>query len=267
MAEIEYTDPARELVDTCRKLHVASSARGDEFLAATFGVNAWSKEFHEIVVAMLDRVESLKPLVGQLGLDSDAVEDANRNLAAIASAFGISSLINPWNAGTGVGAGLLGRENLQPIFMLSAQIRSHVKYAKLNDDLVNELIVETTDLLSWLENHQISEQDFIRQTIIDGVRRFQFRISKLSWLGYGYTIDSLRDVISAYVMLERAVPDLASAPNADAVLRKVMTFMGVAYKKLGLIKDVTEVGDFVLRAYGALYLVKNIPQISGLLAG
>lgn len=265
MHNIEYTDPARELVDTCRMLHVATGSRGDELLATSFGVVVWSREFYEIVMNILERIEALRTIVDGLAIDEDVKEDAKQNLDAVSRVFSISSLCNAWNSG-GLGASLVNRENLQPILMLSGQIRALMKYPKISDDLAAELLSDTTELLQWLEEHQIGEEDFIRQAIIDGIKKFQFRVSKLKWLGYGYTIESLKEVISAYIMLERAVPDLLLSPNADAALRKFKSYLSATYTKLGQAKDAVEIGEFMLvRAYAVFTIAKEIPSISGLL--
>jgi hypothetical protein len=177
-------------------------------------------------------------------------------------AFNIDGLMNGWAAH---GRVHLGAQNIQPIKMLSAMVRQKVSYPKLSNDELTELLGQIDDLTTWLEEHQTKEQDFIRQAILDGVRQFRFRLERIGWFGWGYTLESLRDVIGAYMALERGLPAQGVDPVAEAVLKKVGAFVKDFYEKTKFAKDVVDTGDFMLRAYGAVSLLAHGGSVAGLL--
>ena len=88
--------------------------------------------------------------------------------------------------------------HINPIKTLSYQIRQKVSYPKLDEDDRKELLAVVSELIEWLKEHQLKEQDFIRQAIVEGLEQFRFRLERFEWLGWGYTLGSLRDVVAAY---------------------------------------------------------------------
>ena len=149
--------------------------------------------------------------------------------------------------------------------MISPIIRSKVSYPKLDEDELNDVMDAVSEFLTWLTEHQLANQDFIRQAIIDGMRQFQFRVNKIKWTGWGYTIQSLKDVIAAYKMLEGAVPNPSTAPDAEAVLKKGAKFFVRVFETIGVAKGTVEKADFLLRAYGAIGLIQHGTTVAGLL--
>jgi hypothetical protein len=86
-------------------------------------------------------------------------------------------------------------------------------------------------------------------------------------LGWGYTLDSLREVISAYMFLDSATSDINAAPDAGAVLAKSRAVIQDIFDKTKLAKEVWDVGEFALKAYGAVALIQHGSQgIAGLLS-
>jgi hypothetical protein len=142
-----------------------------------------------------------------------------------------------------------------------------VAYRKLSEDEVAEIESEVSALVEWLNEHQLSEQDFLRQALLDGLCEFLFRVRNLRWLGWGYTLDSLRDVITAYMFLQRGELSPASAPDAEAMLQHVGATLKSVYAKVGTVKKAAETVNWLLGAYGAGTLVYNEarPFIAGLL--
>lgn len=256
------TDPARELVDLCTKLYSGVGTRGDTFLAEVFGVPAWSKEFYQIVFSIIERADYLVAIVNELPLDDDFKREAAAHVDAIKQAFGPSGLMNAWNQ---FGTRALAAENVQPIKMLAAMVRQKVSYPKLSTEEVTELLAEVDELLDWLMGHQTKEQDFIRQAILEGLHQFRFRLERVGWVGWGYTLDSLREVIGAYMALERGLPTKGADPVAEAILLKVGVLVKDFYEKTKFFKEAVETGDFMLRAYGAVSLLRQGSGISGLL--
>ncbi len=145
-------------------------------------------------------------------------------------------------------------------------IRPHQSYPKLDDAERDDLLAAVDQLLHWLNEHQLAEQDFIRQALIDGLTRFRFRLARIQWIGWGYTLESLREVIGAYFALERGTPIDGSATSAQAALKLVRDLVATVYEKTKFAKDVIETGEFMLKAYGATTLVGNaIPHVVAML--
>ena len=257
------TDPARELADVCANLAPQSEERGDNYLAKHFGVPAWSREFYQILFCITDRADFLISVVADLDLDDDFKADAVSHIAGVKEAFSINGMSNAWK---NFGAPRVGSQNAQPIKMLSALVRQKIAYPKLSDEELDELVAEVDTLAGWLTDHQIKEQDFIRQAILDGLSHFRFRLARLRWVGWGYTLESLRDVIGAYMALERGIQEASVDPVAKALLKKVGAFVKEFYEKTKFARDVTETGDFMLRAYGAVSLIAHGSHIAGLIS-
>ncbi|TPN28799.1 hypothetical protein FKO01_20590 [Mesorhizobium sp. B2-3-3] len=259
------TDPARELAEICERLsEPADRITGDAYMAKKFEVRAWSKDFYQIIFCIVERADYLLKLIDEIELDDDIRNDAKAHVEQIKLAFSKESLNNRWTK-DGQGLSHLKRENIQPIKMLSQQIRQKVSFPKLDSDEIAELLGMLSELEGWLREHQLKDQDFIRQSIIDGTIQLKFRLERVGWLGWGYTIESLREVIGAYLALERGFPDLAQAPDAEAVLKKTGAFVKKFYEKTALVKDISETADFVLRAYGATTLFLHGAGVAGLL--
>lgn len=256
------TDPARELTELCARLYVGVSTRGDQFLAEAFGVEAWSQEFLQILSTIVERIDFLIRLVDDLDLDEDLKKDAVTHIAAMKGAFGLNGLMNTWNT---TGTRALGPENAQPVKMLSSTIRQKVAYPKLSLDEMKDVLAEVDQLAAWLSEHQTKEHDFIRQAILDGLGQFRFRLERVGWFGWGYTLDSLRDVIGAYMALEHGLPPNGTDPVAEAIMKKTAAFVKNFYEKTQVLKGVVETGDFMLRAYGAASLLAQGGSVAGLL--
>lgn len=257
------TDPARELADVCSKLASGSGARGDDYLASAFDVPAWSPEFYQILFCIAERADFVISLVNELDLDEDFKEEAASHVRQVKQAFNLNAMSNAWSS---YGLKQLGPENLQPIKMLSPMIRQNISYPKLSDKELQKLLGEIEELSSWLSEHQTKEQDFIRQAILDGLLQFQFRLARVGWVGWGYTLESLREVIGAYMALERGLSPKDVDPVAKAVLKKVAAFVKTFYETTQFTKGVVETGDFMLRAYAAVSLITHGGSIAGLIS-
>ncbi len=258
------TDPARELADTLSHLSGGhSNGSGAEFLASTFGVAPWSREFYQVISTLMERLERLKIIIRELPLDDDYRAEMEGHVDDIALAFGPPGFQNAWHS---FGTSKLSAANLQPLKSLSGLVRQKVAYRKLSPDEINELIATVAELREWLDQHQLAEQDFIRQALIEGLDQLSFRLSKFQWLGWGYTLESLREVIGAYMLLERERPNPQDNPDAEAVLKKTAAVIKAVYEKLQAVKKVSDTGDWLLKAYGgATLLIQGSTVIQGLL--
>lgn len=257
------TDPARELVDICARLTINTSRSGQEVLAEAFGVEAWSTEFFQILFLISQRVDGLIQIVEVLEMDPDLRAEAVQHIRAIQYSFTPNGLQNAWSHSV---SHYISPANVGPLKMLVPQVRAAKSYPKLDGEELAEILSLVEELSSWMEERQLRENDFVRQAIIDGLDQFHFRLSRIEWVGWGYSLQALRDVIGAYLALERGTPDLAAAPDADAVLRKVASLVSSVFDKIKVTKEFVETGDFMLKAYGATtLLIQGKQGIAGLL--
>jgi hypothetical protein len=186
------TDPARELTDLFTSIGQAGNKTGADHIANIIGVAAWSADFHEVIASIITRMALVKGLVASLGMDDDIQEITLAHIDGLQTAFDGPSLSGRWDQRGGV---FLSVANIAAVRSLIPSIRAKMQYPKLSAEEVAEVIDLIDDLEGWLAEHQLVEQDFIRQIIIDGLRQFKFRLGRLHWLGWGYTVQSLRDVI------------------------------------------------------------------------
>lgn len=262
---IALTDPARELAELCGALQVTTNKSGETFLAERFEVDPWSRDFFEVIFTITERCGMLQGIVAELEIDDDFRTEMIANVQTIMTAFSAQAMRAQWKD---YGLARVGSVHVGPLKALSASVRQRVAYRKLSADELEEILQDTGALLAWLKEHQLEDEDFIRQAMIEGLERFQFRLARLSWLGWGYTLDSLREIVAAYMLLERKGIDPQDNPNAAAILKKVGGVIKSVYQKVAAAKDVAETGDWLLRVYGAGSLVYQTgrPLIAGLLS-
>lgn len=257
------TDPARELSDLIRSLNLHPNKRFDEELAQIFGVEAWSSDFYQIIFTISFRIDELLTLIDSLPLDDDHKAETKEGLRTIQRAFGPNGLQNAFQYSQ---QNFLSPTQVQPLSTLSGLVRPIRPYSKLDDAEQAELLTMVDELIGWLEEHQLSEQDFIRQALIEGLKQLQFRLKRIKWLGWGYTLQGLRDVITAYFALERGLPQDGSNPPAQAMIKFVADFVRSFFEKAGFAKETIETGDFMLKAYGTVQLlIAGQTTIAGLL--
>ncbi len=234
------TDPALEIADLCDLLNEPSNVAGDKFLAKKFGVEPWSAEFFEILFAITKRISSFPNILEAENVHSRLRNGANEHLRTIAEAFSQMAMSNPWNAYARV---RIGPSESSPIRMLSAAISTRYSYPDLTAGEHAELLKLVADLKSMLIEHQLGERDFIRQALIEGLDHFEFRVTRLKWFGWGYSVQSLREVLLAYFALERGL-DEAENPQAGAVFRHLSTGLKKIFQFTKQAKDASDAADW-----------------------
>ncbi|WP_133365034.1 hypothetical protein [Qipengyuania sediminis] len=261
---VEITDPAEEFALVCKALANSTNATGADWLASQFDVDAWSKEFYLILFAIIERGHYLIEFVEDLPSAAHISDQVRSNIEGLLQGFRLEHLSGSWQS---YGAPHLTAANVSPILVLSAIIRPHVSYPRLSDEERETLLTEVGTLTDWLEEHQLQEQDFIRQALIEGLIHFHFRLKRVRWLGYGFALESLKEVIGAYMALERSYVDDGSMPMVGALLQKVSEGLKRIYDIAGVAKETTDRADFLLKAYGAasLYAHANAGGVAGLL--
>ncbi len=257
------TDPARELSDLIRGLNLPVNESFDRGLANLFGVGPWSSNFYQIVFTISARIDELIALTDSLALDDDHKAETVDGLRTIQRAFGPNGLQNHFSHSL---QHYLSPATVAPLSTLSGLVRPLRPYPKLDDAEQAELLAMTDELLEWLRRHQLLDRDFIRQALIQGLTDVRFRVERLRWLGWGYTLQALRDVISAYFALERGMPQDGTNPPAEAIIKLVNKFVRSFFDKAGVAKEAVETGDFMLKAYGAVQLmIAGQTTIAGLI--
>lgn len=259
---MQKTDPAREFADTCAKLCAPKKEKGEQVLAELFGVEAWSTPFFDIVAALSRRGDEIVQIIETLDLDDDHRAELISDVRQIQRAFSPAGLQNVWENSVKI---YLAPQYIGPIKALSSSIRPRISYPKLSVEEIAELKAVISDLLGWLREHQLHEQDFIRQALIDGLDQFSLRLDRLEWVGWGYTLQSLQEVINAYLTLQRGFPDPAVSPSAEAMLKKAEVTLRTVLDKVDLVKKTFEAGDWVLKALGVMSIVHAPHVIAGLL--
>lgn len=257
------TDPAKELAQLCNSLTQSVDQKGDDYLAAKFNVDPWSVEFYKIIFCIIERIEEVQSISDTLEIDDDIKSNLKNNFSEIRRAFSKESLVGNWKPNGG--PHFLRRENTGPIMMLSPLMRQKVTIPLLSPDEIQELLTEVQELEAWLNEHQLVEQDFIRQAIIDGLENFRFSLEHLNWVGIGYTLKSLREVIGAYLALERGLGPEADYPDSHAVLKKIGALCQSFYDKIEAVRKAKLNADFMLELYGAGSLYLDAQTVSGFL--
>lgn len=250
----ELTDPALEFATLCRTLRPAADTKGAEHLAAMFNTDPHSHEFYQIIYTILDRANYLRLLISDIPEARHVASEINGNISGIVRAFQVSGLAGQWKT---YGTPFLQENNVGPIMGISPLVRLKVSYPSLSEEEWASILQDTKKLIGWLEGQQLVEQDFIRQALINGLQLFVFRIERIKWLGWGCALQSLKDVIAAYMALERGYVDDGSMPIVGAMLKKVGDGLRTIYAKAGVAKDAVDRADFILRAYGAASLVAH----------
>lgn len=200
----EITDPARELADVCERLvSPGASQSGAALLAERFGVEEWSTEFYQMIFHIRGRIDHLTEIVAVLDIAPELREQAIGHAKQVQKAFSPEGLDNPWSHAS---TRFISPEHVGPLKFLLLAVGGSVSYPKLGEDERNEISGMVAELLAWLGEHQIKEHDFIRQNLIEGLAQFQFRFDRFQWLGWGYALQSLREVIGAYMMLKGSPP-------------------------------------------------------------
>lgn len=257
------TDAAKELAHLCDRLRgLRQNKSGSEVLAAEFAVPAWSVDFYELIFTIVKRLETLKVLIRDLGdVDQDIREQAISHLDVIANAFTQVGLNNPWSHASNH---FISPEYVNPLRMLSSEVRRVQPLPKLSDEEQAEMVTSVDELLGWLRGIQAGDRDFIRQAMIDGLEQFRFRVERVSWVGWGYTLDSLKAVIGAHLALERGL-DPNDQPQSKAVLMKVSGVLKTIFEKVGVVKDAQEKGEWLIEGYKNISALAVGLKVAGLI--
>lgn len=189
------TDPAYELGEIAQKLCHGSSKTGEVFLAERFGVAPWSTEFVLILSCIYQRIDLVARSIQRDDVDLEFQETAQKVLTNFKGGFTSASLRNAWhNAGGGLTA---MKDSEHALKMMSSTVRQRVSYPKLTGEEVAEFLDLSSAYLEALRDAS-DEPDFVRQAIVDGVIKFRFQLEHLGWMGAGYVLESLRELMFVY---------------------------------------------------------------------
>lgn len=244
------TDPAREIADFCRGLAKKSNKNGDQHIAEIVGVEPWSYEFLEVLTAFRERTDFLLTIIDGLPLDLDQKAEFQEHVRALQRISSKDILAKRWDEAHAGGLSLTKSNHTAAVSALSASIRPRVQYPKLTDEETKAVLSQVDGLLSWLEDHQLSDHDFIRHALILGLKRFRVRLERVNWLGWDCAHEGLREVVAAYMALEREFPLPDTNPNAGAMLKKTKAVVEAIWEKAGQARDAMERVDLIVRVYG-----------------
>ena len=240
----EQTNVAIELAHICQSLAYPDERHGGEVLAERFQVAAYSPEFFEMLAIITGVTHQLEAALVSEQVHPAIAANATGHLQAIREAFSRQGLHGAWK---GIGSQSLGAAHSDPILHLSGTLRS-LDYIKPSPEELQEIIADARDLLQWLEEHEIEESDFIRLCIMDGVRRFIFRLEKIGFLGWPHAVESLKEVVGAYLALERGyIP--AEMPKTGAMMKKVTGALDLPIKILSKAREAKDNIEFVGLVY------------------
>lgn len=259
------TDPAKEIADFCDAIATGGSTKGDTHLATAFNVRPWSAEFLLILNAFVDRTELVISIIDRLDVDDDQREEMRKHARTLQGLCSMKVLGATWNSSDG---GLPLVRDSSPsraaMISLSAAIRPLVWYPLLEEQERLDVLAQVEMVIGKLDELQLSDRDFIRQALIDGLRQFHFRLSRLKWLGWGYTIAGLRDVITAYLALERDFPDANENTSAAAAMKWTQSLFQVLWKYTGYAADAQSRYDVAALAFNTARIAG--PFIAGYLS-
>lgn len=240
----EQANIAVDLAKLCERLSVKTSETGENYLATRFHVAPSSPQFYEIIAVIIGMTHTIESALDASTLHPLAVENGRSHLDAIRAGFAVNKLSGNWHP---YGVEQLGAAHRDPVLMLSGSLPS-LNYEKPSNEDVQAILADAQDLLGWLEEHEIDESDFIRLCIIDGLKRFIFRVEAIGWVGWPYAVEGLREVVGAYLALERG-HDPELHPKATALMQKVTSKLTRAFSFVGKGRDASENIDFLLSVY------------------
>lgn len=244
------TDPAKELAETLSLLASEPYMSIPDKIARGARVDIWTPEFFRILFEITKRVDLVAYKIRDLPMDEDIRQDALNSVTNIKSVFSSQQILNQSNKDI---RNAISGSNATVLKMLSMMIRERVSYPLLDHETRQEVLDECTTLRNWLSDLQSEDRDFIRQALIEGLDSFIFRLERLEWLGHGFVLDGLKEVIHAYLSIQgaRAADDRGNELQ-DAILAKTKASICRVLKAFDLAKDTSERADWALRAYGAV---------------
>lgn len=248
------TDPLRELVDLCELLRRETSDTGAVFLATQFELAPWSTGFLQIIAAIGSRFDQANELLHEVMPDPELRTEALSYLGQLRGAFTGPGLVHAWGSQFN---GSLAPINTKTLRMLSPLVGAKYQIPKLSKQEADELLAEVNEVTSWLNDLRLRDHDFLREALIEGLTGFTFRLCHLRWVGWGYTLGGLRDVIGALLALEKLDQGPAETPEIQVILQRATGLVKSVFEKASTIKEGIEITRLLVEAYGALRLVAS----------
>jgi len=246
------TDPIRELMDFAEIFTgvVKGHSESQVLLASVQSqIKIPASVFSEVISDTHNRLDVIEEIIPQLEeVDPDLRESA---LGALAK---IRNLIEfcPYVINVGDARKAMSLSSTAPLRALSPIVRTRIAYPRITREERQIAQAEIAQLISWLEEHELHDKDFIRQALLVGLRRTNLRLSWFGWFGWIGTLASLREVVAAYMSLESMATTPGTNPDAEIVLRKTRAMISVVFDKLKVAKDVADVGAYGVAAYAIL---------------
>ncbi|MBM6577136.1 hypothetical protein KCP91_12205 [Microvirga sp. SRT01] len=230
------TDPARELSEISGFFAIQSSLTADQIIQQSTGIEPWSTDFLKLILCIHERADVLTKVIPLSSLDDDLVVKALEDISSIKDAFTPKKLRIASNQASSTAAVL--KEHGRSLQYLSATVREKINYPRYTDEEVTEFI----GLVDAYLNELAASNDVplvVRHSLGDGMSLLRFRLQHVKWLGSGYALASLREIMEVY---DRAAAndDLMSNPDAEAFVRG---FGAIVARLVAVTKSATEYKD------------------------
>jgi hypothetical protein len=238
------TDPARELAEIAAKFDVGSSLRADQVITSSTGFQAWSTQFHQLVASIHERADLVGRMLPRSGLDPDLVDDALRDITEFKRGFQPSAIGQASNHSGSTAA--IMRMQGRPMQYLSIAVRQFESYPRYTQEEAIELVALIDEYLEHLSVHGDSLA-FVLSAIREGLAALRFRLANVTWVGSGYALQSLRDVM--FIHREAAADEhVMSNPDAEAFVRGFGVVIGRVLQVVKSAKDYSEASSWAFKA-------------------
>ncbi len=258
------TDLALEIATLCEKCQTNTNVDGLQALSSFFGVKIYSKELFLILHIIHERFDLLAEILDVIDYDEEMKDDWKNRLMQLRAVFSFPAIKGTWNHNPGTQNSKLTTDNIQTIKTLSMPVRALYPLRRLSVEELDELKAQTTEFLGWLEAHQLKDDDFIRANLISGVKSFLFRLEHFEWVGVSHSLKGLKEVIDAYLLLEKGEAVHGGSEDYSAMAKKTAAFAKRAYDGLSATKSVGEMATWLLAVYGTVDIA--VDKIQGLLS-
>ena len=246
MTQAGLTDPILELVATLRDLRFSVDRRGYDALSEKFGVEPGSSDFALIISLILKRMEHVSDLIMAIDEVDDVVKE--RQVTCISNlrrAFSPATLTHNWKTNGG-GPEMLAEQFLVGVEALQSHARKVQPIPKLTDEELEQLLLRVSECRQKLEELQHNDSDFVRQSLIDGIKSFELSLTHFKWLGWDNAFKSFEQAFLLYLIEEHGMDPSKSGNSKHAeVFKEAGVWIRQFWQIARRAKEHKEVLDFI----------------------
>jgi hypothetical protein len=241
------TDPATELADIADRLMQNAQVRGDQFLAQQFSVDPWSTELMRIIACIMERADLVNSIVQRSTMDDSHKRSAHDDLNRFKGGFTGEALRQNWNNSSNNSGMTIMKDWGRPLKYLAQTVRAEVRYPKLSDNEIDELISLINSYLAELSQSD-EGPDFVRRAIEDGLNALKFQLHYIGWMGSGHVLAALREVMLVYEA-SRWELEQTTTLDSEAALKGLLGIIKFAKGKIDTAKGWSDTAQTVWKAY------------------